>query len=283
MNHPFKFDSWLNHYYNEMLQEKDNLAQKGLDAHSIFKDISNNDLWTILLSKNYASYPNLKSKLPDFPEDDIQKIFNGGNGFALLNRARMSYEAINQSYKENGTKPLEESNILDFGVGWGRMLRFFIKNVKEDQLFGCDPAPYIVKTCEKLKVPGTIKLSDARPEKLPFDVKFDLVFSNSVFSHLSEESHMECLTAIHKSLNPGGMVFLTTWTPHYAEKNNLAAKNISGNEDYLFVPKPDNQNFGATFISYKYMQDNWTELFKVVGVNLQALGIKQVMVILQKK
>ena len=79
------------------------------------------------------------------------------------------------------------------------------------------------------------------------------------------------------------MLFLTTWTPFYAKKNNLAKDNVSGNKDYLFVPKPGNDNFGATFISYEYMKKHWTKLFNIREVNLQALGIKQVMVILQKK
>jgi SAM-dependent methyltransferase len=48
------------------------------------------------------------------------------------------------------------------------------------------------------------------PTTLP-DESFDLVYHNSVFSHLSEDAHLRWLDEFHRILKPGGLMIATTW------------------------------------------------------------------------
>ena len=54
------------------------------------------------------------------------------------------------------------------------------------------------------------------PETLP-EGDFDLAYSFSVFTHISEAAAGACLGALHAALNPGGLLILTIRPPAYLD------------------------------------------------------------------
>ena len=99
--------------------------------------------------------------------------------------------------------------MLDFGCGWGRMLRFLARDVDPGDLYGCDPVEGILDVCRTTRVPANLARSEFVPERLPFDGPFDLAYAFSVFTHLSERAHERCLRALHAALRPGGVLVVT--------------------------------------------------------------------------
>lgn len=286
-----KYDHWLLHYFDDYLSEKDELCKnEANDFYDIFGDLNDSDLWTILFTKNYDCYPNIKKKLPDLPPEKIQLKYNGQKGFQLLKRAKESYERIKVNYLNYGQKELDQSNVLDFGVGWGRLIRFFAKDMPNQQLCGCDVADEILKVGQELRIPGVIRKSDEVPTSLPFDKKFDLVFSNSIFSHLSEDALNACFTSIGNSMNTGGIFCLTLWAPHFLFTNfrmkplKVSFDQIQKSERFIFVPHKAGGTYGDAFISLKYISKNWNnDMFAVKKIQMQSSGLIQVMVVLEKK
>ena len=84
------------------------------------------------------------------------------------------------------------ATILDFGIGWGRVLRFFLKDVEVERLVGIDHYATAIEACHETYPPGGPRFLLTEPfPPAPFeDATFDLVFAYSVFSHLSEEAHL---------------------------------------------------------------------------------------------
>ena len=227
----------------------------------------------------------------------------------LAPRSNAFYGKLKQIFAADGAKPLEEARILDFGCGWGRMTRFFARDVAPGRLFGCDASSESLALCSKLRVPARLEQNDPMPTELPFDTGIDLVFSHSVFTHLSEPAHEACLRAIHDVLEPGGRAVLTVRPPSYMDKPPMAwakAQLGEGAEveldqpSYYFTPGskknvrmssektstsavPDGKpTFGNTFITHAYMREHWTPMFEIVDVRFLLESMTQVVVTLRR-
>lgn len=149
-------------------------------------------------------------QFPGFPEEAIQAQFVGSHGKVALNEAFNFYTEVKDYCNALGVTLVPESKVLDFGVGWGRILRFFLKDVSMGNLYGVDVDPTIIKVCQDTGIPGY--LHQINPEgPLPYsDNTFDLVYACSVFFHLAEGVHIKCLKEIARVLKPGGMFIATT-------------------------------------------------------------------------
>ena len=152
-------------------------------------------------------------QFPGFPPAQLQAQFVGSSFEAALNEAGQFYGDTKTWFKEATGRHLDPScRVLDFGVGWGRIIRFFWRDVGPENLYGVDVDPEILQVCRATRVPGT--LEPIQPGgRLPFpDGHFDLVFAYSVFTHLAEEAHLHWMTEIRRVLRPGGL-FVGTLEP----------------------------------------------------------------------
>jgi SAM-dependent methyltransferase len=102
--------------------------------------------------------------------------------------------------------------ILEWGCGPGRIIRQLAALLQGSgaSLFGCDYNIDSVQWCSKA-IPGvTFARNDLQPP-LPFaDNSFDVLYSSSVFTHLSEEMHYAWLKENARVLKPGGLLVFTT-------------------------------------------------------------------------
>ena len=202
------YDSLLRQFHGELLDNLDIRCRDSVPDYRWFRDLDD-DLWAILLSKQYSLYPNLRRVLPDTPDPGLQKQYTGESGLALAAKSNGFYRRLKDLYGCYGAKPLRESRVLDFGCGWGRLTRYLARDVAPGNLFGCDPDPEILAVCEQTRVPARLARSEQVPSALPFREKFDLIFAFSVFTHLSEQGHERCLRAIHDALERSGVLIVT--------------------------------------------------------------------------
>jgi SAM-dependent methyltransferase len=121
------------------------------------------------------------------------------------------------------------------------------------------------------------------------DQMFDLIYSYSVFSHLSEEAHLAWLKEFKRIMKPGGLLIVTTRAremidycgmlrtsddlsePHlqglataFADKDYWQAKYDEG--QYCHSPLSggdilDSSFYGETCIPKTYILKHWTEHF----------------------
>jgi len=296
-------DWWLGPLYDEKLSAIDAACADRKSADfALFRDLDD-DLWAVLLSRDYAAYPNIRALLPSAPAPDLQQRWNGTSGLELLRQSKAFYAKARGRFAEHGSLPLSDARVLDFGCGWGRLTRFFARDVQPGSLYACDPVTEILDICRRTNVPATIARSEFVPERLPFSEQFDLVFSFSVFTHLSERAHQACLRAIHTGLAPGGIFIATIRSPAYLHQTPLirAALDSLGPNPlaalaeprYLFVAHGADPNhpqyaggemdYGETVITLPYLRRRWGELFELLDISLLTGDMHQVVLTLRRR
>ncbi len=298
------YGSWLDTFFGEQLETIDAACAKTPrdEAWKLFRELGD-DLWAVLLTREYDLYPNIRALLPGAPEPDLQWMWNGATGLELLGQSKSFYARVRELNQRHGRVPLDEARVLDFGCGWGRLTRFFARDAMPGRLFGCDPTPEILEICAETGVPGDLRRTDFVPQSLPF-TDLDLIFSFSVFTHISEAAHRACLEAIHESLAPGGIAVITVRPPAYLDHDPLmepARRELSDDfatrelkePRYLFVPHPiedghpqydeGEMTYGDTVISLPYIEQNWTDLFEIAEISFLTGDIYQVPIALKKR
>ena len=285
-----RLDGWLSAYFDERLAPIDAACAAGEPGFAMFRELDD-EVWAMLLTGQYEGYPNIRARLPDVPDPGLQRNWTGTSGIALAAQGAWFYRAVKAIYAEHGARGLVASRVLDFGCGWGRLTRFFARDLEPGNLYGCDPVEAILEVCRRTRVPATLARSEFLPQRLPFEERFDLVFAFSVFTHLSETAHERCLRAISAAQPAGGILIVTIRPPAYLHHSELM-RPIAGElgadpatalrrPRYLFVPHPADPShpqyeggemtYGEAVISLPYVRERWRDLYELLEVRV-ALG-----------
>lgn len=148
--------------------------------------------------------------LPAFPETSLQVSTTSLSGEAAIRPAGAFFEDVTGALTANRTPLLPDSRILDFGCGWGRIGRMFLRDVSIESLEGIDVDPVFVEMTRELFGTDNFRVCEPFP---PTDLEanhYSLVTAYSVFSHLSEAAAKAWLTEFARILKPGGHVAFTT-------------------------------------------------------------------------
>lgn len=250
------------------------------------------DDWFKLVCESYEHPPVFHKgvELPGFPPDSIQINTTGKAGVGTLMEAFVFYQDCQETFAALG-KPLSEvDKLLDFGVGWGRIARFFLSEMPLENIFGVDVMAEFVDICKKtFRSDNFYVTSPFPPTALPNGV-FDYVVGYSVFSHLSEKACHEWMSEFHRITKPGALIALTTrGRPFFDYCESLKDKGFGGYRDALSIMFSDfdeararydrgefvhsNANgvtgggamtsdfYGETFIPEQYAREAYAEMF----------------------
>ena len=284
------YDSWLTAFHDDVLAPLDAACAQGASP-TAFAGLDV-DLWALLLTQQYSVYPNLRAALPEVPQPAMQERWCGRSGVPLALQSAAFYRLLTERYAQAGARPLDESRVLDFGCGWGRLTRYLIRDVPPERLCGCDPVASILAEC---RVPATLAQSDFFPERLPFEEPFDLAFAFSVFTHLSEAAHERCLDALHAGLRPGGILVVTIRPPAYLQESPFMGEVRDREDDaYVFAPHPADpghpqyagsgeMSYGETVIALPYVRERWASRFELLHVDLFLQDLHQVVLTLRRR
>jgi SAM-dependent methyltransferase len=144
--------------------------------------------------------------LPGWPSSTTQRVFVGASGEAALLEAFRFFLFVRDS--AGGLK--SSSQVLDFGVGWGRIIRCFSRDVSSQNLHGVDVDPEVLDEARRTGVRGDLRLIK-NTGKLPYpDRSLDVAYAFSVFSHLSENSAQHWLNELMRVLKPGAVLVFTS-------------------------------------------------------------------------
>lgn len=147
--------------------------------------------------------------LPALPEEAVQRITQSVSGPDTMRHAAGLYRIIEAEVASRFPE-VSERRVLDFGAGWGRLARLALRVAPAEAISAVDVDARLVAAMMDL-LPGmdVRRIENMRP--LPFpDGAFTVVFSNSVFSHLSERAHRFYVGEIARVLRPGGLFLGTT-------------------------------------------------------------------------
>jgi SAM-dependent methyltransferase len=134
-------------------------------------------------------------------------------GNADLADWKSEYESVGHAVREAilGLLPDEWSftgrRALDFGCGCARVLRHFLAEARDCEIYGCDIDRACVEWVEQNLCPplaGADLVGEAPP--LPYaDEMFDLAWSTAVFGHLSD-NWADWLLELRRVIRPGGVL-----------------------------------------------------------------------------
>jgi SAM-dependent methyltransferase len=250
-------------------------------------NLLSDEAWFWALTEGRRQLPELASYLPGMPAVELQSEFTGSTGDHTMREGFDFYRRCVSLHKQYAVQPLRR--VLDFGCGWGRVIRFFLKDVEPNDLYGIDLSERALaacratnRWCQFLKT-GQFPPTDFEAES------FDLIYAYSVFSHLSEEVHRRWLEEFHRIANRGSVVVLTTFPREFLERcaafeagegesdpewQRRAALwfGAAGDQleaydrgEFCYSPVSEEvQHFGTTCIPEAFVRRAWSNLFQVL-------------------
>ena len=304
----------------DVSNEKRGIIGEYIDVFFIKKNINN------LIRFNHLSDDEWYNKILDslatnkldglkvgFPNSTVQANLTGRNGERALFQAFNFYKRVNHYanlYLEGNS---ENMTICDFACGWGRITRFFLRDVPANNITGMDCVPDFIETC-KNNIPDIdfVLIPDTPPYDI--DKKFDLICAYSLFSHLNEDSAKAVLLEIHKMLNIGGILVITSrglqfinyckylqennenvintkyarrLSTYFTPNDEAKLKYKKGEFQFYSYPKSGKLNrelYGEAAIPIQWFQANMADNFEIAGFELENMeeDLDQTIIILKK-
>ena len=230
-------------------------------------------------------------KFPRFPDTGIQSTFVGSANEHALQEAYLFYCFVKSKSASMSAPIAPNSTLLDFGCGWGRFLRFFLKDVDAANLYGVDVDPGVIAVCRETGVPGTFGVVESYG-RLPFpDAFFSHVMAYSVFTHLPEKVHLHWMREIARVAKPGASFCLTLeprrfldfvsrldertaatgWEKGMSRFAALASssKHAFDSGEFIYLPTGggkyrESDVYGEAIVPLHYIEQNWKGLFRIV-------------------
>lgn len=221
--------------------------------------------------------------LPGFPDPALQSATVGSSGVTALQEAFRFYQHVKERCRRAGRPLTQGQRLLDFGIGWGRMARFYIKDGLA--LHGADVNPELLTACAKTGLDAELRLIDPRGA-LPWrDHSMEVVIAYSVFTHLPEEVADHWLAEIARVLVPGGMFVATVEPPrfltHFRDMQDAThpwhqmlstvVKSMPSLFDdlaqtgFAYIPSPGEESpysYGDSVMTPQYALERWGRHFK---------------------
>lgn len=173
--------------------------------------------WGWLNTHGVSHVPGLSRLLPALPSEELQLTFTGSAGEATLREGWQAFGLFRSIYEKHGGRITATTDVLDFGCGWGRIIRYFNRDVRPGHLYGADINPTVLDYCRSSNPWASFHKIDVLPPS-PFENgSFDLIYAYSVFSHLSRVAHDAWLVEFERLLRPGGVLIVTTWPREFIE------------------------------------------------------------------
>lgn len=196
-------------YITEMLATiEQGLAVGGrMEAYANLRRLGLADFGSVLWAMPDKRFPRVSSVLPAMASDDTQRQWTGQWGHILLGQSVGFMRSVSANYTELTGESLAGKRILDFGCGYGRLLR--LAAFYSNDVFGVDPWTESIRLCQEADLSDNLSLSEYLPSSLPVPHDFDVAYAFSVFTHLSERATKACLDTVRKHVKAGGIFCIT--------------------------------------------------------------------------
>ncbi|HTY03052.1 MAG TPA: class I SAM-dependent methyltransferase [Rhodocyclaceae bacterium] len=201
--------------------------------------------------------------------------------------------------------------VLDFGCGVGRQLLHFTANLPNLSLFACDVNARSIAYIRKTFPQVDCHVNDFQPPLRYEDRTFDLIYSVSIFSHLTYADQAVWLSELARVLRDDGLCCLTVmgrhaldrWPGFESQERAVAQQALAEQGSYYKgAPKPQHQrwveriskfgsnlvgidaDYGDTFYSAAYICEKWNNAnFSVLSVVPGVIDNLQDLVVLKRR
>jgi len=222
-----------------------------------------------------AAERTVNSALP-IPPAELCAGYHAGSDAAYLESGKRDIDAIKDMIRRNAPDVSPIRRVLDWGCSSGRMLRHWQDlAVSGGEAWGCDICSTTLEwSTTNLSPPFRFFQSTTRPSLPLPDASMDLVYGNSVFTHIRELVDT-WLMELRRIVRPGGLVFTTILDENWWDRcgkhpESLLAKRCPR----LDFSQPMSDDFvcygGAvdpvTFWHSRGVRRRWSFAFDVVAI-----------------
>lgn len=170
-------------------------------------------VWGAALLRPSEVFPRACQSLPRMAPAEVQEEWTGSSGAHLLGHSVSFVQHVAMWLSTNGINP-QHSLGMDFGVGWGRLARLWLKFAPPGNLVAADAWDLSLQHARDCGLRNRLVQTDALLEEIPVDAgQLDFAWAFSVFTHLSEPAFRSCLAGLARMLREGGALVFTV-RPH---------------------------------------------------------------------
>jgi 2-polyprenyl-3-methyl-5-hydroxy-6-metoxy-1,4-benzoquinol methylase len=261
-----ELDFWARSFVRFDKKVHDDLS----NAPDLLADIPLSVFGAALLHPDHY-FPRAQSFLPSPASEKIQKAWTGSSGELLLETSVAFVQQQLGFFAKLGCVPLAHARILDFGIGWGRIARLWLKYLPPSSLCGCDAWDRSLALAAECQLQNRIVKSDKYLERLPYDEAFfDHIYAMSIFTHLNEEAFTKCLKGLLRMLKPNGFVLITVrpslfWS--VLRPGAFGSEDVASRQGFIFCHGSQDPDFGDCTADPEWLKD----LFHSCGCTLSGI------------
>jgi len=195
-------------------------------------------------------------------EDYDEFLRSGAEVFTMFDLAARQY----------GGKPIAEfQKVLDFGCGIGRVLQFVPNG---PALFGCDISRPAIEYTKKSFPRAAIHCNALMPPLEYADGSFDLLYSYSVFSHLTLDVENTWLDELNR-VGAKGCLYLVTVQGDWMIEATLGDERTKAEQLGFYFKFVHGRNrteydfpdyYESSYHTARHIRAHWSECFDVVAV-----------------
>ncbi len=231
-----------------------------------------------------------KSHLPIPPAKLMLRTAHNASTYLHICSGLQSYRDFWLRIQRHGTpKPIER--LLDWGCGCGRLTAPLLRYSGVPKVHGCDIDPESVAWCREALPAGHFRRVAPYPPTGYADRQFDVVVSNSVFTHLDEDAQSQWLEEVDRILVPGGLFLATVHGWFAAEFSQLhdVLEGLArdgfhdGIRDTTLDGVAPEGYYRATYQTRAYTEARWGRVFEVLEYAVGGSLNFQDLVVLRKQ
>lgn len=190
------------------------------------------------------------------PSPKLNHLVTGTfNAEWYVESGRRAFEAIWQSLGRRAIDMGQIKDVLDFGCGSGRVIRYWAG--QPARAAGSDYNPELIDWCKKAFPFARFAVNGLAPPLAFENESFDLVYALSVFTHLAEEKQFAWMKELLRVTRPGGYLFITLHGDCEFYMNMLPEeqkRRFRAGEMVVMLPEEEGKNCCNAFHPHEWVR-----------------------------